>query len=154
MPRGLVIFLSVCGLIAVLGIWGLPHFTHWLFGDTRQTKVTITMVEDDYEVEQYVGAKRVATVPRKVVGMIIEFPMGGAPENTGELQFKEEGREGRVVKVEWGALESKEDDPNKGVSRWVFKEVFFPIEFKQGGLWNQNRELAYIKLPPAPFYLR
>ena len=150
MPRGLVIFLSVCGLIAVLGIWGLPHFTHWLFGDTRQTKIAITSVEDDYEVE-IAGSK--TTVARKVVGMIIDFPMGGAPENISELQFKDD--EGRVLKtVSWGMRESAEDIPDKGITRWVYREVFFPIEFRQGGLWNQNRELAYFKLPPAPFYTR
>jgi len=147
MPRGLIIFLSVCALVAVFGFWGLPWLTHAIFGESRNTKVVITMAVDDYEVS-LAGTSR--TVPRTVVGLTIDFPMGGAPENTGELQVKDD--EGRVLKeVYWGAPESKEDIPDKGITRWVFREVYFPILFRQGALWNQNRELTYIKLPPVPF---
>ena len=65
----------------------------------------------------------------------------------------------RALEVYWSAPD-KEDNPDKGISRWVFKakgegnpgnEVFFPIQFRQGALWNRNRELAFIRLPSVPF---
>ena len=144
MPRGLVIFLSICVLVAVFGFWGLPWLKQAMFGESRQTVVTVTMAVDDYEV-QYKGR----SVSRTVVGLQVDFPMGSAPENTSELKFKSD--EGQVLDVFWPPPESRDDIPDKGVTRWVFREVFFPIGFRQGALWNQYRELYYIKLPPVPY---
>jgi len=144
--RLVVIFGGVLILLAG-AYFPLPGLQHSIFGDSHQTKVTITMVADDYNVQ---SAGSQTTVPRQVVGMMIDFPMGGAPENTGELQVKDP--DGKLLDVFWSPPD-KTDDPDRRITRWVFKDsnpVFFPIEFRQGALWNQNRELAYIKLPPVP----
>jgi len=143
MPRGLIIFLSICGLVAIFGFWGLPWLSHAIFGDTRQVKVIVMSIEDDYDV-----LRVNKTVARTVAEMEIDFPMGGAPENTGELLVKDP--EGRVLEVDWSPPE-RSDDPDKGLTRWIFRDdhpVFFPIQFRQGALWNKNRELAYFKCPP------
>lgn len=144
MPRWMVILLSATAAIAAFGFWGLPWLKQAMFGESRQTLVKITMAVDDFEVRQ--GTR---TVSKTVVGMEIDFPMGSAPENTSELKVK--GDEGQILDVIWPPPDSQEDIPDKGVTRWVFKEVYFPINFRQGALWNQYRELAYIKLPPVPY---
>ena len=144
MPRGLVIFLSIVAAVAVLGIWGLPWLKQTMFGESRQTLVNILSAEDDYEVEQATGTGK-KIVSKTVVGMQIDFPMGSAPENTSELKVKSD--EGKFLDVIWVGPETKEDNPDKGISRWTFREVFFPMGFRQGALWNQYRELCYFKLP-------
>lgn len=149
MPRGLVIFLCVCGLVAVIGLWGLPWLKQAMFGESIQTQCVVTMAVDDYEV-QYKNVKgQPQTVSRTVLGLQLDFPMGSAPENTKELVVKD--YEGHIVEVEWPQPDQREDIPDKRITRWVFKEVFFPLGFRQGELWNQNRELAAIKVPPPPY---
>lgn len=144
MPRGLVIFLVVAGLVAVLGFWGLPWLRKNLLGDTRQTRYLVTMAVDDYECSDSRGR----TVSRTVVGLEIYFPMGGAPENTGEFIVVDD--EGRPVQVEWSRPE-REDQPDQGITRWLFKEVFFPIGFRRGAVRTKYRELFYLSLPPVPY---
>lgn len=146
MPKGLLIFLAVAALIAVLGFIGLPWLKTALLGESRQVRYKVTMAVDDYEV---LTAKN-QTVSRTVVGLELYFPMGGAPESPKDIEVV--GDEGRVIQADWSRPE-REDLPDQGVTRWVIKEIFLPLGFRQGLLrtTKYNKELCYIKLPPVPY---
>jgi len=140
-PRSVVIFLLVVAGIAVFGFWGLPFIKERLFTDSLQTMVNVLGVpEENFDVE-FKGQ----SVSRTIVDMEIIFPMGRAPENVNELQVVNEL--GELVEVNWTRPETREDIPEKGVTRWVIKPVFFPIGFRKGTLKNKYSDLCVIQLP-------
>jgi hypothetical protein len=137
-PRGLVIFLSIVAGIGIFGFWGLPYFKQKLFGESLQTRVNIISAIDSYDVE-FKGK----SVSRTVVDMEIFFPMGGAPENKNELTVT--GEDGKPVTVNWQGPESKEDIPEKGLTKWTIRG-YFEIMFRAGMLRNKYRDLCFIRL--------
>lgn len=137
MSRGLFIFLCVVALIAIFGFWGLPVLKQKLFGESLTTRVEITSAVDAFDVE-FKGK----SVSRTVVDMNIFFPMGSAPENVKELQMIAE--DGRTVETNW-KLESREDIPEKGLTKWVTR-AYFEIGFRAGTLKNKYRDLCFIRL--------
>jgi hypothetical protein len=53
--------------------------------------------------------------------------------------------------VEWNKPE-REDLPDQGVTRWLIKESFFPIDFRSGILRNKyNKDLGRIIVPQVPY---
>lgn len=143
MSRGLVIFLIIVVLIAIFGFWGLPVIKQRLFGESMQTHVNIISAVDSFDVEF-----RGKQVSRTVVEMEIFFPMGGAPENLGDLksELMVVNDQGKPYDVIWGRPESREDIPEKGQTRWLFKPAYFEIGFRGGMLKNKFRDLCYFTL--------
>jgi hypothetical protein len=80
--------------------------------------------------------------------MDIYFPMGSAPDTTKELHVID--IDGNPVNVVWNTPQ-KEDIPDKGLTRWIVKEVFFPVGFRQGTLKTKTRTLIEIRLPQPPY---
>ena len=138
MSRGLGIFLGIVALIAVFGFWGLPFIKQKLFGESMTTRVEIISAVDDFDVD-YKGK----SVSRTVVEMDIFFPMGGAPENVKELQVV--GEDGHPIDANW-KLESRDDIPEKGLTKWSIRPAFFEIGFRAGMLKNKYRDLCFIRL--------
>ena len=138
MSRGLAIFLGIVALIGVFGFWGLPVIKQKLFGESLTTRVEIVSAVDAFDVE-YKGK----SVSRTVVEMDIYFPMGSAPENAKELQMVSE--DGRAVESNW-TLASREDIPEKGLTKWMVRPAFFEIGFRAGMLKNKYRDLCFIRL--------
>jgi hypothetical protein len=136
--RGLAIFLGIVVLIAIVGFWGLPYIKQKLFGESMTTRVDIVSAVDAFDVE-YKGK----SVSKTVVEMDIYFPMGSAPENAKELQMVAE--DGRAIDAIW-KVESKEDIPEKGLTKWMIRPVFFEIGFRAGTLKNKYRDLCFIRL--------
>ncbi|HEY3323899.1 MAG TPA: hypothetical protein VGP72_25835 [Planctomycetota bacterium] len=138
MPRGLVIFLIVVALIAALGFWGLPAIKSKLFGESMQVRINTMSAVDAYDVD-FKGTP----VSRTVAEIEVFFPMGGAPETHKELYFTD--ADGKKLDVAW-ASPDREDIPDRSLTRWYFKEVYFPIGFRQGRLHNKYRDLGPIWL--------
>lgn len=143
MSRSLVIFIVVVLVVVGAGYWGLPYFKQKIFGSSMQTKVTLLSAEEDYEVKL-----KNTTVSRMVLSIEIMFPIGGAPEKKDELSVI--GDDGKALRVEWMNPE-KQDDFEKGTTRWTFREAFFPIDFRGGMLRNQYKDLGYIRIPQVPY---
>jgi len=139
-PRGLVIFLVSVTVIAVLGFWGLPYVKNKMFGESLQTSVKILGVpEENFDVD-FNGQ----SVSRTIVDLEILFPMGRAPENHKELFVVSES--GAPIEVNWTRPETREDIPEKGITRWVIKPAFFPIGFRKGILRNKYSDLCTIEI--------
>jgi hypothetical protein len=141
--RSLVIFIAVVLLVVGAGYWGLPYFKQKIFGTSMQTRVTLLAAEEDYEVNL-----KGTTVSRMVLSLEIIFPINGAPEKKEELAVV--GDDGKPVRVEW-TKPDKQDDFDKGTTRWVLRESFFPIDFRSGMLRNQYKDLGYIRVPQVPY---
>ena len=137
MPRSLVIFLVAAGIIAVLGLLGVPALKQKLFGGSMLVQVKIPWAVESDNVG-YQGA----TVSRTIVRMEIFFPSGGAPDSVQELQIN--GESGGPVEVKWG---TPEIDNVEGGVRWTLPKVFLPVGFREGMLSNKTRALCYIRLP-------
>jgi hypothetical protein len=145
--RGLFIFLAVVAAIALMGFFGLPHLKRMLVGQSFQARLNVTMAVEDFEVK--VSPKSPQTVSRMVISLEVHFPMGGAPENVSELQVVDDT--GKPIQVEWNKPE-REDLPDQGVTRWLIKESFFPIDFRSGILRNKyNKDLGRIIVPQVPY---
>lgn len=144
MTRGLFYFLiALCGIAALL-YWGVPAVMQTFIGQSLLVRVNVTQAFEDPEVE----LKNGELVSRTIVGLEILFPMGGAPENVGELTVHDD--EGRVVDINWGSRIEREDLPDQKITRWVIKEAFFPSGFRHGMLCNKVKDLVYLKLHPFP----
>ena len=69
--------------------------------------------------------------------------MGRAPDNPSALVVKD--NTGRPVEVAW-TQPDKVDNDDAQISRWTFREVYFPIGFREGMLANQYTDLYPIRL--------
>jgi hypothetical protein len=142
-PRGLIIFLVIAAVVAAGGFWGLPWLKQSLVGDTRQVKIKVLSAEEDFDC-LFKGK----SVSRTIVGLEFRFPMGGAPEGTNDIMVLDD--DGRTLEVNW-SIPEREDLPDEAVTRWTIKEVYLPINFRQGTFKTKYRDLGYVKLPPMPF---
>jgi hypothetical protein len=141
--RSLVIFIAIVLIVVGAGYWGLPYFKQKIFGTSMQTQVTLLSAEEDYEVKL-----KTTTVSRMVISIEIIFPLNGAPEKKEELVMI--GDDGKPLRVDWTKPE-KQDDFDKGTTRWTLRESFFPIDFRSGMLRNQYKDLGYIRVPQVPY---
>jgi len=55
------------------------------------------------------------------------------------------GEDGKNVTVNWQGPETKEDIPEKGLTRWVIRG-YFEIMFRAGTLRNKYRDLCFFRL--------
>ena len=142
MSRGMITLIAIIAMLAVLGMWAAPAVKRMLGLQTSfLVKCNILNAVDDPAVP----FGKDDTVPRTIVDMEIIFPMGGAPENLQELEVRSD--DGQSVAEFPPAYESESgDQPEKGVTRWVLKDVYFPMGFRQGKLRNKYRELCNIML--------
>lgn len=142
MPR--VLFVLILAAIIGLVVLIVPAMKRALWGNSFQTRINVLSAEEDHNVD-FKGE----TIAQTVVDLEILFPMGAAPDNLDEFNVKDDNG---PVTVYWtpNKLE-KEDIPEKGITRWRLREVFFPIGFRQGWVRQKERELVYLKLPALPF---
>jgi hypothetical protein len=136
--RGLVIAIGVVIAFSIFMVWGVPALKNKFIGGSKQVKVEIVSAEDDYDIDL-----NGRSVSRTVVSMIIEFPMGRAPDNASELKVKDVT--GKPVEVAWSQPD-KADNDDQQITRWTFREVFLPIGFREGMLANQYTDLYPIRL--------
>ena len=142
MPR--VIFVLVVAAIIGVIFLVVPALKRSLWGNSFTVRANVLQAEEDSNVD-FKGE----TVAQTVVDMEIIFPMGSAPDNTDEFNVKDDN--GNVT-VYWSPPKiEKEDIPEKGITRWRLKEVFFPIGFRQGWIRQKDHELCYLKLPTLPY---
>ncbi len=133
----------VVTVLVIVG--GYKMISGWLNNKTSQVQAKILSAIRDDEVRVQ-GAKD--TVSRIVVEMEITFPYGGAPDSVAELGVRDDN-EG-VVDVYWGQAEPEKNDIEaRSITKWIFREAFFPIDFKQGKLVGKNGYLCYFKMPPV-----
>jgi len=144
LSRGLFVFLLVAGALTALALWGIPVLKRKFMGESLQVRAQVLRAFEDPEVK--VGNE---LVRRNIVDLEILFPMGSAPSTVRELQIEDD--DGRIVDVYWSNNPDREDNEDKGVTRWVVREAFFPVEFRQGNLRNKVRVLTYIRMPPLPY---
>lgn len=139
MSRGLLITIGIVIAFSVFMVWGVPALKNRFIGGSKQVKVEIVSAEDDYDID--LNGK---SVSRTVVSMIIDFPMGRAPDNPSELKIKD--TTGRPVDVAWSQPD-KADNDDQQITRWTFREVFLPIGFREGMLANKyDADLYPIRL--------
>ncbi len=138
-----IILLLLAALIA-LGVWGVPVLKRKFLGESFQVRAAIVRAFEDPEVK--IGDD---TVRRNIVDMEIIFPMGRAPQSKEELKIVDD--DDRPVEVYWSTPPEREDNVDKGITRWFLREVFFPVEFRQGKLRNATSDLTYIRMPPVPY---
>jgi hypothetical protein len=141
--RGMVIFIAIVLAIAAAGYFGLPYFKQKIFGSSMQTRVTLLSAEEDFEVKL-----KNETVSRMVLSLEVIFPIGSAPEKKDDLSVV--GDDGKQVRVEF-TKPDKQDDFEKGTTKWTFRESFFPIDFRGGMLRTQYKDLGYIRVPQVPY---
>ena len=140
-------FLIGAGVIAAAAFWGWPVLkSAFNLGDSYLVKYEVTSAEDVPDVEFKKG-EEVTMVPRTVVGIVINFPMGSAPETINELSIEDD--DGHPIDVIWQGVD-KRDMEDLRVTR-ISAKLFLPMGFRQGRLKNKLRELAYIRLPKVPY---
>jgi hypothetical protein len=137
-PRGGVIALIVLGFITLFMVWGVPYLKNVFTNQSKFVNVEITFAEDDFDVD-FKGA----SVSRTVVGMVVEFPMGRAPDGPADLRVKDGN--GKELEVTW-SMPEKQTDEDKQIDRWTFREVYFPIGFREGMLCNRYNDLKWFHL--------
>ena len=143
MQRTIIILGIVVVLVGFLGYFVLP----WMQGKFSSNDVRVTILsavrDDNVGVP---GTKE--SVSRIVAEMEIEFPYGMAPDSIGELSVRDDSE--AVVDVNWGQNEpEKVDMEGRSRTKLIVRQAFFPIDFKQGKLWNKTRFLYYFKMPPV-----
>lgn len=132
-------------LTVLLVVGGYSLISSWLNNKTSQVQAKILSAVRDDEVRVQ-GAKD--TVSRIVVEMEITFPYGAAPDSIAELGVRDDSE--AVVDVYWGQAEPEKNDIEaKSITKWIIREAFFPIDFKQGKLVGKNGYLCYFKMPPV-----
>jgi hypothetical protein len=142
LPR--VIFVLIVAAIVGLAVLIVPAMKKSLFGNSFQIRINVLAAEEDRNVD-FKGE----TIAQTVVEMEMLFPMGAAPDNCDDFNVKDDNG---PVTVYWQSNKlEKEDIPERGLTRWHFREVFFPIGFRQGWVRQKDRELVYLKLPTLPF---
>ncbi len=144
---GLNIVPVVIGVIvAVLVGWGgYSVISGWVNNATSQVQAHVLSAvrDDDVGVP---GSKE--SVSRIVAEMEIVFPYGMAPDSIGELSVRDDSE--TVVDVNWGPNDpEKVDVEGRSMTKLIVRQAFFPIDFKQGRLWNKTRFLCILKMPPV-----
>lgn len=139
--RGTVVAGVVLALVAVFYFFIIPALKEKFIGASFQVIATPIMAFEANDIP-YKGE----TVSRTVVSLEIRFPMGRAPGGLSELEVT--GDDGQAVPVSWPPTIDPEsgDLPEKAITRWVIKEAYFPIGFKQGKLRNKYGDLCVFRL--------
>lgn len=147
MSRGPIIVIAI--LVAFSAIYfGGPFVRRMMsaiVGNSLQTRVKILAAEDDPNCQTQKGDEK---VPKTVLEMEIYFPMDAAPENAEALNVIDENNQ--PVEVYWSPVD-KEDLPDQRLTRWHFREAYFPMGFRQGTLREKTKELTYFKVPQVPY---
>jgi hypothetical protein len=149
MNRMFAIVLGAMAVIALLGFVIVPRAIKYFSNEQYDVKVNIISAEEDPDVA--VPGTKDKTVARIVVEMEIIFPYGAAPEINNLRVRNEDGSDARVV---WGSSQHPPDHrdiEDLSQTKFIFKEAFFPIDFKQGELLDGDRHLYTIKMPKLPY---
>jgi hypothetical protein len=142
-----VLLVAAIILVGFLGFILLPWLKDKLFGETMDVRVNILSAFIDNEVA-VPNSKE--TVARIVTELEIAFPYGSAPDSIADLTVRAD--DGTTVDINWGSREvEKHDVEDRSMTKFIAREAFFPIDFKQGMLRNKNRDLVYFKMPKLPF---
>ncbi|MEI6232621.1 MAG: hypothetical protein WCT04_06190 [Planctomycetota bacterium] len=133
-------------VVAVVVIYGgYTLINRWLNNTTSQVQAKILNAVRDDDVG-VTGAKE--SVSRIVVEMEITFPYGNTPDNLDDLVVRDDNE--AVVDVNWGRTQPEKNDiEDRNITKWIFREAFFPIDFKQGKLYGKNKYLCYFRMPPV-----
>lgn len=138
MSRGLLFAIIGTIVVALFIMFGIPWLKNTFIGNSLQVAIEVHSAEDDYDVE-YKGQ----SVSRTVVSLSIDFPMGSAPDASGDLKFKDIN--GKEIEVLWSEPD-KVDNDEKQITRWTFREVYLPIGFREGMLCSKYRDLKWMRL--------
>lgn len=147
MQRTVIVIAVVVVLVGFLGFIVLPWMQDKLFGESSPVSVTIleACIDNDVEIP---GAKG-TTAPRIVAVVEITFKYGTAPDSIWDLTVRDDND--KVIEdVNWGRKEpDKRDNEAKGKTTLTVPEAFFPLDFKQGHLWDKEKRRCFFRMPIA-----